>query len=234
MNEVITIPKIEIPVILIIKEVDKIDNKDLICAISKYLSELNLNPVLISLNDNSKQNIQESNFIRIPDFITSHTISIYEKIKELRNIIIEKINSHNYNIAIVDIPCGILQYDEEEKLEFLPIEIIEATKPDYTIAHILAEDYTEPNHLINQLELKTRVRINSIEISNTFFDIVKYRENGTRRFLSFSDNTIRRLADRLSPRVNIPVFSRIQIEQLCGHIINNMCYDIGDCRKVGE
>lgn len=233
MDNLTIVPKIEAPVIAILKEVDCIDNSELIYNLFDFFCKMNLNPVIISPNLELRHVCGEHCYIEMPQLIFSGKLSIYEKIKRMRSFVAKKIDINNYNIIILDVCGGILQNDHE-KDEYLSLEILESIQPDYTIAHVLAEDYTEPNYIIRQLELKSRNEIESIMMSNTFFDIVKYRENGMKRFLRFSESTIETLVKKISGKTKVPVFSNSQVGQLCENIIENICFDIGDCRKVGE
>lgn len=233
MAEFTNIPEVQIPIISIIKEVSNIDNLDLMCRIYNYLTDMNLNPVLV-LPKRPLEYGDNINYISIPECVFSHRVSIYDKIKALRYVLTEMVNKNEYDIAIVDTACGIIHFEEDNVLDFLYLEISEAIEPDYIIAHILAEDYIAPHQLIYQLELKIRRKIDSIMISNTFFDIVKYRENKAKRFLLFSDETVTKLTDKLSEHIEIPAFTNKRVEQLCMHIVDTLSTNIGECRKVGN
>lgn len=226
-------PELDIPVVSIIKEISIIDDLETMNRIFNSFVEKGYNPLMVFLNKPNCQNEPNVNTLIVPEQLIMCEMPITEKIKNLRNIINKKVRENGYNIAITDSVCGIFPSEDGEYSEFLNMEMIEAFDPDYVIAHILAEDYLMPQRFFHQLELKIRRDIDAIIISNLFFDIVKYRENQTKRYLLFSEKTINRLTENLSKRVAVPVFSKSESVLICKKIEEKLSADIGNCRKVG-
>ena len=226
------VPELDIPVVSIIKETSIIDNSDIISRLYNALVEKDYNPLMVFLNNPSCKIIPDGDTLIIPEQLMLCDMPIVERVKNMRHIINKRVWEKGHDIAITDSFCGVFPMEGEGYSNYLNMEIIETFDPDYIIAHILAENYLMPQAFFHQFELKIRRDIDAVVLSELFFDIVKYRENQTKRYLSFSQKTINSLIESLSKHIDIPVFSKIESTQICKAIEDQLSADIGDCRKL--
>lgn len=226
--------ELDVPVVSVIKEISVIDNRGIINQLYDGLVERGYNPLIVFFNNPDSNTIIKDDVLIIPEQLKTCDIPIIERVKALRNIIHMKVKEKAYNIILTESFGGVFSVDERENLCFLNIEIIEALDPDYIIAHIMASDYLMPQELLHQFELKTRRDIDAVVMSDVFFDIVKYNEDQTKRYLSFSQKTIRTLTAKLSKLVSIPVFSYGEHRQMSIAIEEHLSVDIGDCRRLND
>lgn len=228
------IPKLDVPVVSIIKEISIIDNGGIINQLHDGLVAKGYKPLIVFFNNPNSNTVTKEDILIIPEQLKTSDIPIIERVKALRNFIHTKAKDNAHNIIITESLGGVFSIDERENLRFLSIEIIEALDPDYIIAHIMANDYLMPQELLHQFELRIRRDIDAIAMSDAFFDIVKYNEDQTKRYLSFSEKTIRTLTEKLSKLVSIPVFSYGECRQMCTAIEDHLSVDIGDCKRLND
>jgi len=226
------LPKLDVPVITIIKEISLISNLDLMYKIYDFFFKMGYNPAMVRRKCLTECFTNYANVIIIPECVFEDEIPMCEKVKMVRSSINDEVQKNEYNIVITESVYGAYPIENDQNGEFQFMEIVEAFSPDYVIAHILAEDYIKPKTFVRALELRIRREIDAIIISDIFFDIVKYRENGTKRYLMFSEDTVCRLSKKMSEQISTPVFCKSDIEQISKHIEDRLSSDVENCRKV--
>lgn len=219
---------INVPVVTILKEVTSIRSMELILNLIYSFED---SGICVGVISNCIDSSLIENFINIPDFMLESDVAGEKKIQLFHDFVLELLDKHPYDLLIIDGSYGLLQ-QEHENISLLPFELLKAVEPDFLIMQILAGNYSDLEQLKYELEIIANHKINALVLTNMFFDIIKYNDNGKREFLYISDSVRVKLMDKLSEIENEIVFSSKSILKLYNKIIEDMSSSIGECRKV--
>jgi hypothetical protein len=203
----------DIPIVVAYKEIDEMDNLDVLLSLRAEFRKLDLRVLTVC---KSPFGGVYPDVFRFPASAQLTEVPSNCRLTVLHKYIGNLLLGNEYDIILVDACDGFFCVDDNVNPSLLPFEIVKCLRPDYTFIQMAAGDYGDFGLVWKHLLSSVTGELDAVYMGCIMAD----SSGGERKLLHISQETANELASRLCGEY--PVFSRSTIERLCASIVGTL------------